>query len=1323
MFLYILSEESTVSADSEFSLEDFQNDIYEQLPSAQRRLPSKDQEQEDAAHWNRNQPLKMLPLCIQEKRTIRDKQNLERCRIGYWASWKRSQEIGRRRLRKQVERLIFGLLLWKSTLHNIEGRFGVGVKAYFVFLRYLLFLNFLNCAIIAVSVLSPNLYKRTDINWNKIFRENVSFVNIFLGSGFMEHTPIFYGFYTNRSFGSKCLNTALLFFVGMLIILLLNLVMIVRRTVVGYKNTWLTGITFTANMSYKVFCGWDFCIREPEAALINHNLIRNELKMDLEEQMFHQKVSKRSLKQKILLYTLRIVLNFVVLCILGGSICLIYFATNASPHDLHWTLNWLSGYFSPITITVINFVMPHIFSSITVYEDYSLTTQLNVSLVRSILLKLGSLTIYLIFLIRKPQTVPFNLFRCCDPSRKMFRTTSSSVLFHFMLLLGLIMSAITLGININLFIPGGCGPFQDDWTVYNVTDECVKTLPYAAREGIRYMTSEAFAFMVILAEIIVLTSYVSRVRTNRKVMERLKDMLVMCSSDKRYLVKHHATLLRRQKKTVKRSEKVTSQQMWRWIFALTSIPVQGVSLIPEPNPPVLYEGAGFNLSCTAKKGTHLNYSWFQNEREVTSPSTLYRFVGNMLTVDTADERHAGSYICMARNMVRNRTRTSSSKKVTVMVKKHLAAPRLAFTLFHNGSSYYANISCRLAYGSPPVMFQLLLNEKLVGVQHLDLLEAWFYQPVTVGLDIGTLRCIAENDIQQLLSNSINLEVAPVTGPAHVQVEYLHRVDSVTAAALLQCQITAGTFPVFLWLFNGSTIPLEANSRTFIQHGQFLVITHISVGNLGYYSCRARDSFDSDSSWVKSEEVLVKMTGLCAMWVKAGAWIILDKLELTGPSKSLAGLIEEFYCKLDNIQTNETVLYQLFNDRNLIKAIGEYSSHSKERAKFPALVSLAYDGRLICKASVQNSSDISPTFSNWMEFQVLVPVEGANIISTPSSEDLWERDSLTLRCSLSKGTYVSYEWFLNDKLLHYNSNELNISSLSSQDSGKYVCAAKNNFNETEYFNSTSEESNVHVKEYLRKPEISFEVIKNAKGNFSTDVKCQVTKGSWPITFTFFRNNQNITAVTSDHQYSSLTVPIVLDQDMGTVYCQASNGKGQLQSRQLNLTVESVGGTVTMRLDKAIGQDFDVIGVWLYCSAERGTFPQYYWFLDYEKLESRGSFYTAFHQDHSGLIVMLYPHSGSNGFYHCEAVNSFDNTTKISSRRTLIGHEALNKIPVEVAAIVFTAFSLLICAVLACCIYGAVLQAYIEDMDVVQASMMKDSDESEEEEEEDEEEEEN
>lgn len=99
-------------------------------------------------------------------------------------------------------------------------------------------------------------------------------------------------------------------------------------------------------------------------------------------------------------------------------------------------------------------------------------------------------------------------------------------------------------------------------------------------------------------------------------------------------------------------------------------------------------------------------------------------------------------------------------------------------------------------------------------------------------------------------------------------------------------------------------------------------------------------------------------------------ITLGKPVLRGPSISLLTAIEEFYCKLENITTNQTILYKLFKEGNSNKTLGEYSAHSQEEAKFDSYIDLAYDGRLICKASVQNNSEISPTFSDGKVFKVV-----------------------------------------------------------------------------------------------------------------------------------------------------------------------------------------------------------------------------------------------------------------------------------------------------------------------------------------------------------------
>ncbi|XP_056324123.1 transmembrane channel-like protein 7 [Danio aesculapii] len=671
-FQRLLSDESYSSDLSSDSCEYYQTEIFGLLPSTQthRRAHTDDitHDQKESLRldricWNPSVPLRNLPVCLQDKRDIRDRQHLQKRSVGSWDAWRRSQQTTRRRLKEHVGRAVSGLLPWRHMIHRIEGQFGVGVKAYFVFLRYLLGLNLLYCVIIGGSVLVPTLLFRQEStetqnpDWSTLYKD------IFVGSGVLEKSAVFHSFYTRGSLNSPCLNTALLFLLGMISIIFLSILMLVRRTMVGYKHSWITGKHFSSNLSYKVFSGWDFSIQSPEAASLKQNFTRNELKMDLEEQAFHARVKQRTLTQWVRLVLFRILLNLAVLFLLAGSFMLIYYAIHLQQTcTVESTKCLMLKYLPPITMTLINIVLPRIFNKISEFEDYSLTIQLNLTLIRSIFLKLASLGIYLFFficagkkdqfchfgqekttsvqdsrtvlckenefgkemykltifnllegffsafcvayprtfLVEKfpssrlaqilgknhfeitlnvldlvnSQTVTwvgvfycpllpaistlrllilfyikkFTVMRCCAPAQRMFRTASSSVLFHFTLLLGLFMSVVTLVVNINRFDPGGCGPFNGTGTVFNVTNECKVTLPNGVKNTISYISSEAFAFTLILAEIVILTSYVSRGRANRKTIERLKDMLVMCSSDKRFLVKQHSTIMRRRQR-------------------------------------------------------------------------------------------------------------------------------------------------------------------------------------------------------------------------------------------------------------------------------------------------------------------------------------------------------------------------------------------------------------------------------------------------------------------------------------------------------------------------------------------------------------------------------------------------------------------------------------------------------------------------------------------------------------------------------------------------------------------------------------------------------
>ncbi|XP_055040098.2 Fc receptor-like protein 5 isoform X2 [Misgurnus anguillicaudatus] len=322
------------------------------------------------------------------------------------------------------------------------------------------------------------------------------------------------------------------------------------------------------------------------------------------------------------------------------------------------------------------------------------------------------------------------------------------------------------------------------------------------------------------------------------------------------------------------------------------IPVQGVSLSSEPDPAVIYEGGSLVLRCLVKKGSYLSFRWYHNKQEVTSQSKLYQLSENTLTVERAGEQHAGIYSCMASNQIDDSPRFSSSQNLNVYVEQYISAPRLTFTVFSNGSDLIANISCRLDRGSPPVIFHMLLNGVEMFEKQVSSLETWFLLPVSVGLKMGAAQCKAKKEIQQLISDPVNLEVVPVGGTVQVVVTYLHDVTAVVTAARLKCVPSRGTFPSFSWTLNHTSLPSVGEFHGLGQHGQILVITDITAASSGYYRCAVKDSFDNNSTWVESSGILIQNTDLVVMPMEVMAFVFCGFL--------LMVIIGGTFCVLWNI---------------------------------------------------------------------------------------------------------------------------------------------------------------------------------------------------------------------------------------------------------------------------------------------------------------------------------------------------------------------------------------------------------------------------------------
>lgn len=97
-------------------------------------------------------------------------------------------------------------------------------------------------------------------------------------------------------------------------------------------------------------------------------------------------------------------------------------------------------------------------------------------------------------------------------------------------------------------------------------------------------------------------------------------------------------------------------------------PASGTRVIPDPSPPVAFEGSRIVLSCNASRGSHLSYTWFFNSREVPPSTAAYLIHGNEIIIERATPEHAGGYYCTAWSTVQNTRRFSTSTEVQVTIK-------------------------------------------------------------------------------------------------------------------------------------------------------------------------------------------------------------------------------------------------------------------------------------------------------------------------------------------------------------------------------------------------------------------------------------------------------------------------------------------------------------------------------------------------------------------------------------------------------------------------------------------------------------------------------
>ncbi|XP_056458433.1 transmembrane channel-like protein 7 isoform X1 [Gadus chalcogrammus] len=376
--------------------------------------------QEDAGQEAAVPPkdLRALPMPMALKRAISQVQQMQVPVLSSFQSWKRSKAKSLSRARKSIGGFLHYVTLWRRSLNKIGGNFGDGVQSYFLFLRFLVVLNFLSSMLIIGFVLIPSIVFRSvasnsvtmmdngtaecrqyDHKPDPLVRYYSYFLDLLSGTGFMEYTYLFYGYYRNTMVAESdfSYNIPLAYLFTAVFYFVFCLICITARAGTAVRVAVATGGGATGSYSRNVFTGWDFGCLGDRATKLKQKNLHYRLQVDLEEERIKNEAASLTLRRKVLLYSSRILLSLVAFGLIIAAFFGIYRATTFSQSKVKETgvLGLFYEYLPSIVITVGNFVVPVLCDQIALLERYNPSITVIVALLRSVFLRMVSLGVLL----------------------------------------------------------------------------------------------------------------------------------------------------------------------------------------------------------------------------------------------------------------------------------------------------------------------------------------------------------------------------------------------------------------------------------------------------------------------------------------------------------------------------------------------------------------------------------------------------------------------------------------------------------------------------------------------------------------------------------------------------------------------------------------------------------------------------------------------------------------------------------------------------------------------------------------------------------------
>ncbi|XP_003702260.2 transmembrane channel-like protein 7 [Megachile rotundata] len=380
--------------------------------------------------WEEIMQIKAMPVCMAQKIQLKNQlQSATKLRLQGFEQLKWQRRKAWQQFRIRMKEAYSKMELWNDSLKTIGGNFGMGIVAYFLFIKWLMYLNILLFAIMFLFIVLPAILlempeQESCINSNSnysiaccselylnITQGSIGVTDILHGIGILEYTLMFYGSYSHMTYENSgfSYDLPLSYICATIGVFIVSLIAIVKSAAKSFKQRVVENEGQFYQYCNLVFGGWDYCIHNEKSAAVKHKALFNEVKAFLESERLEEERQNRTREEKTKLFLTRLFINLIILMVLSGCGIFIYYIFEFSfdqassdmdeSYESYMSLNRIIQLFFEflpyICIVILNLAVPFLFRYLVTLENYSPSFVIQITLLRTVFLRLSSFVVLL----------------------------------------------------------------------------------------------------------------------------------------------------------------------------------------------------------------------------------------------------------------------------------------------------------------------------------------------------------------------------------------------------------------------------------------------------------------------------------------------------------------------------------------------------------------------------------------------------------------------------------------------------------------------------------------------------------------------------------------------------------------------------------------------------------------------------------------------------------------------------------------------------------------------------------------------------------------